>query len=243
MHPAEYDEQLGRDPPENAKGGGGKTGGGGGAKPHKETPHGKQFPTPHLGTVPSPHCHCSYKTPYKLPEFLSGHPLKNSVRRVSKNGIQGAILARFCPHPLFCRELQIPCIKEFLWRGGTLWDLSLPVTLTLWDTPVLCTPPLPLSQIWVNAPSATKLLLTKKMSEIFIFEKLQITHAISWKTRSFSEISRTQNSSKITKNNSQGIIFGIISRQRVLTCCTGNRHCDSNGDLNRGSNHRSRAVF
>ena len=27
---------------------------------------------------------------------------------------------------------------------GTLWDSSLPVALTLWDTPVLCTPPLPL---------------------------------------------------------------------------------------------------
>ena len=32
---------------------------------------------------------------------------------------------------------------------GTLWDASLPVTLTLWDTPVPCTPPLPLSQSWV----------------------------------------------------------------------------------------------
>ena len=30
---------------------------------------------------------------------------------------------------------------------GTLWDSSLPVTLTPWDTPVLCTPPLPLSQL------------------------------------------------------------------------------------------------
>ena len=29
---------------------------------------------------------------------------------------------------------------------GTLWDSSLPVTLTLWDTPVLCMPSLPLSQ-------------------------------------------------------------------------------------------------
>ena len=25
----------------------------------------------------------------------------------------------------------------------------------------------------------------------------------------------------------------------VLTCCTGNRRCDSNGELNRGSNHKS----
>ena len=28
---------------------------------------------------------------------------------------------------------------------GILWDSSLPIALTLWDTPVLCTPPLPLS--------------------------------------------------------------------------------------------------
>ena len=28
---------------------------------------------------------------------------------------------------------------------GTLWDSSLPVAITLWDTPVLCTPLLPLS--------------------------------------------------------------------------------------------------
>ena len=30
----------------------------------------------------------------------------------------------------------------------TLWDSSLPVSLTVWDTPVLCTPPLPLSQLF-----------------------------------------------------------------------------------------------
>ena len=29
---------------------------------------------------------------------------------------------------------------------GTLWDSSLPVSLTLWDTPALFTPPLPLPQ-------------------------------------------------------------------------------------------------
>ena len=29
---------------------------------------------------------------------------------------------------------------------GTLWDSSLPVSLTLWDTPALFTPPLPLRQ-------------------------------------------------------------------------------------------------
>ena len=30
---------------------------------------------------------------------------------------------------------------------GTLWDSSLPVSLTLWDTPALFTPPLPLPQL------------------------------------------------------------------------------------------------
>ena len=28
----------------------------------------------------------------------------------------------------------------------------------------------------------------------------------------------------------------------VLTCCIGNWHCDSNSDLNRGSNHKSRDL-
>ena len=31
---------------------------------------------------------------------------------------------------------------------GTLWDSSLPVSLTLWDTPALFTPPLPLPQLF-----------------------------------------------------------------------------------------------
>ena len=30
---------------------------------------------------------------------------------------------------------------------GTLWDSSLPVSLTLWDTPALFTPPLPLPKL------------------------------------------------------------------------------------------------
>ena len=34
-------------------------------------------------------------------------------------------------------------LKSFSGKG-TLWDSSLPVSLTLWDTPALCTPPLPL---------------------------------------------------------------------------------------------------
>ena len=64
-------------------------------------------------------------------------------------------------------------------------------------------------------PSDTKLLLTKNYSEIIIFEKLRISRVISRKSLLFLEISRAQNPSKITKNNSQGIIFVIISCQRV----------------------------
>ena len=32
---------------------------------------------------------------------------------------------------------------------GTLWDSSLPISLTVLDAPVLCTPPLPLSQLYL----------------------------------------------------------------------------------------------
>ena len=46
-------------------------------------------------------------------------------------------------------------------------------------------------------------------------EKLRISRVIPWKCLSFLDISRAQNPSKITKNNSQGIIFVIISCQRV----------------------------
>ena len=65
-------------------------------------------------------------------------------------------------------------------------------------------------------PSDTKLLLTKNYFEIIIFEKLRISRVISGKSLSFLEILRVQNPSKITKNNSQGIIFAIISCQRVV---------------------------
>ena len=66
-----------------------------------------------------------------------------------------------------------------------------------------------------SLPSDTKLLLTKKYSEINIFEKLRISYVIPWKSPSFPEISTVQNPSRITKNNSQGIIFVILSCQRV----------------------------
>ena len=64
-------------------------------------------------------------------------------------------------------------------------------------------------------PSDTKILLTKNYFEISIFEKLRISHVISGKSLSFPEILRVQIPSKITKNNSRGIIFVIISCQRV----------------------------
>ena len=64
-------------------------------------------------------------------------------------------------------------------------------------------------------PSDTKLLLTKNDFEIIIFEKLRISRVISGKSLSFLEILRVQIPSKITKNNSQGIIFAIILCQRV----------------------------
>ena len=35
-------------------------------------------------------------------------------------------------------------LKSFFGEG-TLWDWSLPVALALWNTPALCTPPLPLA--------------------------------------------------------------------------------------------------
>ena len=64
-------------------------------------------------------------------------------------------------------------------------------------------------------PSDTKLLLTKNYSKIIIFEKLRISYVIPWKSPSFPEILRVLDCHKITKNNSQGIIFVIISCQRV----------------------------
>ena len=62
----------------------------------------------------------------------------------------------------------------------------------------------------------TKLLLTKHYSEIIIFRKLRISHAIPSKCLSFLDILRGQNASTITKNNSQGVAFVIISCQRVI---------------------------
>ena len=69
---------------------------------------------------------------------------------------------------------------------------------------------------FLGLPSDTKLLLTKNYFQIIIFQKLRISRVIPRKGRYFPEILRVQTPSKITKNNSQGIIFVIISCQRVF---------------------------
>ena len=67
------------------------------------------------------------------------------VRVYKSTGVSRGVRQTTWERSLKKWELQIPSFKEFSGRG-TLWDSSLPVTLALWDTPVLCTPPLPLSQ-------------------------------------------------------------------------------------------------
>ena len=37
-------------------------------------------------------------------------------------------------------------------------------------------------------------------------------------------------------------VWTFSQKLNVLTCCTGNRRCDSNGDLRRDSNHKSRDL-
>ena len=93
-----------------------------------------------------------------------------------------------------------------------------------------------LSHLWVTLPSDTKLLLTKNYSEIIIFEKLRISRVISGKSLSFPEILRVQIPSKITKNNSRGIIFVIISRRRVISL-------SSLGSVAAVPTHNSRVSF
>ena len=67
-------------------------------------------------------------------------------------------------------------------------------------------PPYPLTQNYY---------LRKNILKQLFSEKLRISRVIPWKCLYFLDISRTKNRSKITKNNSQGIIFVIISCQRV----------------------------
>ena len=66
-----------------------------------------------------------------------------------------------------------------------------------------------------GVPSDTKLLLIKNYSKIIIFEKLRISRVIPRKSPSFPKILTVQNRLKITKNDSQGIIFVIISCRGV----------------------------
>ena len=66
-------------------------------------------------------------------------------------------------------------------------------------------------------PSDTKLLLTKNYSEIIIFVKITNFTRNFLKESLFLEILRVQNASQTTKNNSQGVIFAIISCQRVVS--------------------------
>ena len=90
----------------------------------------------------------------KKPEKILGVtlPQKESVghgevRVYRGTGVSRGVRRATWERSLKMWELQIPCFEEFLW-GGTLWDSSLPVSLTLWDTPALFTPPLPLPQVW-----------------------------------------------------------------------------------------------
>ena len=59
-------------------------------------------------------------------------------------------------------------------------------------------------------------LLTKNYFKIIIFEKLRISRVIPWKSPPFPKNLRVQNRLKITKTNSQGIMFVIISCQRAF---------------------------
>ena len=70
----------------------------------------------------------------------------------------------------------------------------------------------PLTQ---KLPSDPKLLLTKNYSKIIIFEKLRNFTRNFQKKSFFPGDFESANSLKIKKNNSQGIIFAIVSCQRV----------------------------
>ena len=82
-------------------------------------------------------------------------------------------------------ELQIPCFEEFFW-GGTHWDSSLLVSLTLWDTLVLLRPHFPspknravqIPVVWSLLTLAGSLTLLPKPSR-------PSTHAKTRKTRTY----------------------------------------------------------
>ena len=72
---------------------------------------------------------------------------------------------------------------------------------------------------FLELPSDRKLLLAKDYSEINIFGKLRISRVIPGECLYFLDILRANNFSKIPKNNSQGVIFLIISCQRASQLC------------------------
>ena len=81
-----------------------------------------------------------------------------------------------------------------------------------WNSKLLWRYPFPS----LNLPLRTKLLLPESYSKIIIFVKITNFTRNSLKTSLFlGDFERVQNASKITKNNSQRIIFVTISCQRV----------------------------
>ena len=78
-------------------------------------------------------------------------------------------------------------------------------------------PPFAYALLWheYNSHTDTKLLLTKKYSEKTIVGKITNLTRNSLKMSFFPGHSESINTSKITTNNSQGIILVIISCQRV----------------------------
>ena len=61
---------------------------------------------------------------------------------------RGTVYPAECGEQLGTDPSKIGSSKSLVLKSfsgeGTLWDSSLPVSLTLWDTPALFTPPLPL---------------------------------------------------------------------------------------------------
>ena len=121
---------------------------------------------------------------------------------------------KMVPHKA-CRDSKSQCDSKFTTRSKS-------TTRTIFSTvgsfgkfgreektpnPHMCT---------LDLPSDTKLLLTKNYSEIITFRKITNLTRIPWRCLSFLDISIRQNASRITKNNSQGILFATISCQRVL---------------------------
>ena len=95
-------------------------------------------------TVPEGHKHrvTTPEKPRKIPRRI-GH---GEVRVYRGTGVSRAVRRTTWDRSLKNWELQIPCFEELFLGEGTLWDSSLPVSLTLWDATALFTLPLPLPQ-------------------------------------------------------------------------------------------------